>query len=345
MAKFNDLTFYMKVNFVLLCIQFTIGIIGFIGNILVILIFSRRSLRKFSYSFYCQMKACGDNIVLLFTFRNWANFILDANLDLISASFCVINQVLPYIGGAFAFSNLFLMTLDRVLTIIYPNKFKSWKKKKCQIMVVVLVLIYSVSINIVLPFNTSYVIVQEAENNQSESVRNCVVPPKILTLHSFIFFGNILVVILVVNNALNIKLIKFILSSRKKVGNNLHSRTSLKDRRMAISGIGLSLTALFCKLPLGIATIVTTYLSMPLDQAIVILYSSITLLVVENAASFFINMSLNSMFKLEFFKMVEFKRKTHKINKNNNNNNNNVDTNTSNNTNGLRENTKNSVSA
>lgn len=344
MTNFNDLSFYMKVNFLLLCVQFAIGIIGFIGNILVIFIFSRKSLRKYSYSFYCQMKACGDNIVLLFSFRNWANFILNANLDLVSSSFCVINQVLPYIGGAFAFGNLFLITVDRVFTVIYPNKFKLLKTKKFQFMVVALIAVYSLAMNIVLPFNTKYV-VDQIDNETS--TRNCVVPPEIATLHSFIFFGNILIVILVINNLLNIKLIKFILSSRKKVGHNLQSRTSLKDRRMAISGIGLSLTAFFCKMPLGIATIVTTYINMPLDKAIVIMYSSITVLVVENAASFFINMFLNSMFKLEFFKIIEFNRNKCKINNKNNNinNANNVDTNTTNNTNRLKENTKISASA
>lgn len=306
MPNFNDLTIYLKVNYVFLNIQFAIAVVGMIGNILVILVFARKSLRKYSYSFYCQMKACGDMIVLLYAYRNWANFVLDSNLDLTAPFFCVLNQVLPYVAGAFALEILVIMSLDRLLTVAYPNRFKLIKKKWLQVLVVILVAAYSWGINIVLPFNTQYTVTQVG----TQTIISCTISAAISIIQSWIRNGNILFIILIVNNSLNIKLIWFIISSRKRVANNSQTRSTSKDRKMAISGIGLSLTALICKLPLGVVTVISNYQKLPYDQAIMITYISITLLVVENAASFFLNMFLNSMFRDELFKMLGLLRLT-----------------------------------
>ena len=304
MAIFNNLNIYQKMNFIVLNIQAIIGVLGIIGNLLVIIVFMRQSLRKYSYSFYCQMKAFADIVVLLFGLRNWANFFFDANLELVSEFLCVIGQFMPFMAGAFALGILVLISLDRVLTVIYPNRFKWLKKRWFQVMIVFVIAIYTIGLNLVLPLNTRYAVFQV----RNRTVIFCMVPQAISNLQSWLRNGNILLIILGINNFLNIKLVKYIVSSRKRVANNSQaSRISGKDRKMAVSAIGLGLTALFCKLPLGIINILTTYLSMPFDQTIMIIYIAVTVLVLENAASFFINMFFNTMFYSEFMRMLGVK--------------------------------------
>lgn len=143
MPNFNDLSIYLKVNYAFSNIQFVIGIIGLISNILVICVFSRKSLRKYSYTFYCRTKAASDIIVLLFTFRNWANFIMDANLDVVSPFFCILNQFFPYSWGCFSLIVLGIISIDRFLIVIYPNRFKLIKEKWFQLALLLLVFIWS----------------------------------------------------------------------------------------------------------------------------------------------------------------------------------------------------------
>lgn len=135
-------------------------------------------------------------------------------------------------------------------------------------------------------------------------------PSNILSIISWFANGHILVIILVINNACNIKIILFILASRKRVATNSQNANFGKDRRMAISGMGLCFTALVCKLPLQVVMFLADYMSWPLDQTIMIVYIAITLLVVENAASFFVNISLNSSFRIEFLKMIGVETRT-----------------------------------
>lgn len=129
-------------------------------------------------------------------------------------------------------------------------------------------------------------------------------PSNISSIISWFANGHLIVIILVVNNACNIKITLYILASRKRVATNSQNANFNRDRRMAISGIGLCFTALVCKLPLQIVMFLADYMSWPLDQTIMIMYIAITLLLVENAASFFVNISLNSSFRVEFLKMI-----------------------------------------
>lgn len=298
MPNFNNLSVYLKINFVVLNISLILGVVGIIGNVLVIMVCAREKLRKYSFSFFCQAKACGDIILLVFVFRNWANFVIGANLDLVTPFFCYIGQFLPYTSGTFSLGILVVISLDRVTTVIYPNRFRWFKKRWCQVGLVLLVAIYSISLNLVLLLNANYVV-------SKTGVITCSVPAAISTVQTWFRNGLMLAIILIINNFLNAKLIMFIASSRKKVESAVMPRNSTnKDRRMAISAIGLGLVALFCKLPLGIVTITSNYLNLPRDQFIMMFYMAVTVLNVEGSASFFINLFLNSTFNAEFMKMI-----------------------------------------
>lgn len=304
MIDFDSLTIYLKVNYIFMCIQFVIGTVGITGNILLICVFSRKNLRKHSYSFYCQMKACGDIVVLLFAFRNWANFVMGANLDLVAPFLCVVNKFLPNLAGSFSLGILVIISLDRLVSVMYPNRFEFVKKKWFQAIITLLVLAYSVGIIVILPLNTTLMVSQVGDI----VIKLCGVSQAIGAVFSWISNTNILLIILIINNVLNIKMIMFVLSSKKRVTSDAQqSRISGKERKMVISAIGLGTVALICKLPLGIATIILNYVKAPVDQVIMITFISITMLTIENTASFFINFWLNSMFHAEIFEMLGLK--------------------------------------
>lgn len=97
MPSFDRLNYNQKVNYVALYVRAIVAILGIIGNILVICVFFRRSLRKYSYAFYSQMKVCGDIVVLLYTFNQLASFDWDDDLTLVANWLCSISQYTVYV--------------------------------------------------------------------------------------------------------------------------------------------------------------------------------------------------------------------------------------------------------
>lgn len=304
MPDFNNLSIFSKVNYIFICVQFVIGFIGLVNNFLVICVFCHTNLRKYSYSFYCTMKACSDIVILLYVYRNWGQFVMDADLDAVNGFFCVLNKVMPHLASIFSIGILLLISLDRLLAVMYPNRFAFLKKKWFQIIAVFLAAIYSLSLNMVLPVNTRFVVSQVG----NQTVLSCVLPAAITVTHSWIRNVNLFVAILIINNAINIKLIAYIVSSRNRVAANVQNRGSRKERKLILCAIGVGFAALVLKFPLGTAQIMNNYLKLPTDQSTMIVYICITLQCFEYSAMFAINMYFNTMFNVQFWQMFGFRR-------------------------------------
>ena len=129
MLKYYILNTYQQVTYIFQCIQLIIGVIGIIGNIFVFIVFSRHNLKKHSYSFYCRAMAISDIGVFIFTFKNWAAYVLEANLETVSPFFCSITLFIVYILGGQSILMLTFITADRMLTIVYMNRFTFLKKR------------------------------------------------------------------------------------------------------------------------------------------------------------------------------------------------------------------------
>lgn len=203
----------------------------------------------------------------------------------------------------FSLSILMIISLDRLISVMYPNRFGVLKKRWFQVLVLFVALVYSCGLNIVLPLNMQYSETQVG----NQTLKSCVVPASINLVHSWIRNTNILVIILIINNAINIKLIAFIVSSRNKVATSTQSKISKKEKKIIISAIGLGFTALVCKLPLGTVTIISYYVKLPSDQNSMMSNVAVTLLPFEYSAMFVVNMIINSMFYAEFLAMFGFK--------------------------------------
>ena len=128
MLNFDNQTYYGKGSYTLYQFQFGLAILGIIGNILVICVFSRRSMRKYTYSFYCRVKACSDLVLLLYVFRNWSAFFMESNLDVVNQFFCYLDTVATHQFSMFSLGILMVISLDRLLAVMYPNRF-AWLKK------------------------------------------------------------------------------------------------------------------------------------------------------------------------------------------------------------------------
>lgn len=170
------------------------------------------------------------------------------DFDSLWAFSCLTRLYVCYSLGVWVMLLNLLISLDRFLKRMYPNRFGSMRKWQTQSIFVVLMLFYSFAVNIILPVNTSYKI----QNPKSV----CILPFNAMFLHSWIFVAHILFLIFCFNNAVNIRLIIFIFSSRSRVTNlgnssSTHRNLSSRDRKFAITSIRISFIALLSLLPLG----------------------------------------------------------------------------------------------
>lgn len=306
MFDFSATNDYRRVNFVFRNIDVFISLIGIVGNVLFICLYLRHSCRKLSHSYYALAKAFGDTFVLIYQFKNWADVVWEAPLDKVNEFFCKADEYLFYTAIISCSCFLVLISVDRLMTIVYPNRFKFLKNRQVQAILILTAIAIGASANVILLRDYTY--------NIRQNRTTCVTPRQTITIHSGTYLGCNVFIIFLINNALIIRLITFILASRKKVFVNVASRKdktySTKDKKFAISSIGLSLVAFVCKLPTGITYCVSFTTGLNPDISEMVLAICRTIMIIENSAAFYVNMFLNSIFYDEFMVMIGRKERT-----------------------------------
>ena len=288
-------------------IEFVIGIIGVIGNVFVIIVFSRESLRKYSYSFYCLIMAISDICYMTYIFIEWSEIILDASLLTAGRMFCKISKFIPYYFADFSIHLLTLISIDRMVTIVYPRRFLVIKKRWFQSLIVTILVLIIVSKNIIIPIN--YDMIEINMTNSSQTIRDCTVESKILDIEMWITIPNFVIVNIIINNCLNIKAIRFIMTSRRRVsGNATHSSLSIRDRKFAICSVCLNLASMISKLPFYIGLLIVANANLTIEEISSIIKITGTFAFIDNGFSFFINMYVNSLFYDEFLKLFGFRK-------------------------------------
>ena len=297
MISFENLSIYKKLNMVCVTIQAFLALSGIITNIIVILVFKRKPLKRYSYSFYWRVMACSDIFILLHSFRHWFNHVLGVDFSLISTFFCKINDLQPFVASYVSLWLLALISFDRLLVIVYPNRIKSLKKRWFQIIMVLIVITYSFLISIQLPLNYRL-------ETRNETVV-CYLPVEVLNTSSYIALIQIVLVNVVINNVLHLRVIYFIYTTRRR---NLilsnRSRSSMRDRKIVFSTIGLNLSSCVYKMAFTVGMYIASSYEFSEDQFQLIYSISVTISIIDNCDLFIINLLFNPMFFTEFFKMI-----------------------------------------
>lgn len=313
MLDYKQLNTYGKVTYIFQHLQAFVSLVGIVGNILIISVFCRRGLRKYSYSFYSKAMAVSDMVVLSHSFRHWARFMFNADIDLVAPFFCTIDEYQPYVTVTLSLWILMLISIDRLVTIVYPNRFKLLKQRSCQAVLVVLVTLINLLIFIEMPLNYSIVSVPQPDN---QTVQMCVLPAEIGRISSWLLLSNLFLTAIVINNILNLKILVYIVRSRRKVSfkmssmqttarGNRHSVTSSRDRKFATSTIGLNVCSFILKLPICVGLLAANYLDSVDPEIIGMVFTvNVMLATTDNAVSFGVNMTLNSVFYDEFCAMM-----------------------------------------
>ena len=298
-------------RFIFEYVEFVMGIIGVIGNSLVILVFSRKPLRKYSYSFYCIIMAISDICLMSYIFIEWIGYKFDAYLDATTPLFCKIVRFIPFYFADFSINLLTLIAIDRMLTIVYPNRFLMTKKRWFQILIVAISALIVVLVNIIIPLY--FDLIEVNTTNSSQTIRICTIEPGILNTEMWITITNVLLVNIIINNWLNIKTIRFIMASRRRVKAARNSSSSLRDRKFAICSVCLNLGSMIFKLPFYISLLIIGYSNMSFEEITLIVKITSIITYIDNGFSLFINIMVNSLFYIEFLRLFGFRKSTSNI--------------------------------
>ena len=280
-----------------------IGILGIICNTLAILVFQRKQLKKFSYSFFWTVLLVFENLLLLFSFKHWTKEFLAVDIYTISQFYCSLNNYLPYVIGTFSIYVEMLIILDRFITIIYGKKCNIMKQKSFKIIVLLIMFVASLLVNIKIFFDYRLDI--------NHGKLTCITSVESKMFHSIIRLINIFIFNLIINPILDMKIISLIVSTRGNRG--LLNRSAVIDRQFAISAITINILSLVIKLPFSIGSILAVYFNLDSENFELVYTISGSISLIDKSDSFLINIIVNSVFRREFLSMIRlFKQEDQK---------------------------------
>ena len=295
----SSLNYYTKKNAYLKDIHSIIGLIGIIFNILSICVFSRNQLIKHSYSIYWKTKACFDIVILLYSLHPWVEYFIGFDLKLITPFFCRFIEYHIYVAAGISLWLECLIALDRVFNIVYSNRFKFTKQKPFQIVIFIFIVVYNVLLHIQIPLNFELILLNRTWI--------CYISIEILKINWIIGIYHVLAVNLLVIPLLDLRIMWHIVRTRGHV--RRQANTAMIDRKFAIRAFWINTTNMILRLPFLIAVLLLMFIdSFRNNRKIDTFYSiSLCFALLDHINIFFVNISVNSLFRREFVSMIRLK--------------------------------------
>lgn len=303
--NYDQQIFIIQTSHILICI------FGIIANILALLVFSRSQLSGYSYSFYCRFLTISDSAILFHFISHMAidNIETKDGGGLLAVSICLERFYVGYVLGTNSLWLLVVISLDRLITIAYPNRFSVFKQRWFQSIIVFLVAVYSVLVNLNIPLEYRYdMVIEEGKvKNASKLALVCFMAFESQVKQSWIILVNFFLVNIIINNLLSLRIISIVIHSRKK--SRRQNNVNIRDIKFAISSIALNFISFLTRMPIALGILLSKDLSLPPNQADLAFKISMLIVTFDHSLNLFINMFFNSNFYRELQIMFGIKKK------------------------------------
>jgi hypothetical protein len=284
-------------------IQFLFGIIG---NIMAFLVFSRKKFKKTIFENYFRLLIITNSIIPLNEINLFLDNIFHIKLHSISYFICktrlYINFALCPIGAWI----LVIVSLDQMINIKYPSKFSFKNKKKFQYLISAILIIVNFALYIPIIIETKYQTIFMVNNvtNQTDVIHKCNLDDKsIVGLLWFDLFNSAFIPFSLMFVFSLISVIR-LFQSRLSASNRLSPR----DIRFAYVTLSFNFIFLVLNLPIVSVNIIATYININPDILNIIYIIVIMLFDSFCGIFFYLNFITNSLFKNEFFKLINYKK-------------------------------------
>jgi hypothetical protein len=266
--------------------------IGFIGNIISIIVFSRKTFRNNSISTYCISLAIAEflaifqfiNIVYYFPYNAYLVDLSEAFCKIADASVNLVSAIPPFIMIAFSVDKLLSMRTSQIAIL---------KKKSFQWSLVAGITLFHIALYMYFP-----ILVKRTEIFPGYFFCD-VSTIGFLTIHMFLIILEtclIPFVILMITTILTIRLLLKSSNTIERMGKLTKERKS-RDRKYAITSVTLNINLIVLKLPLTIFYILFSFYSY---YDVYYLNIASLLFYLNTSLGFFIHFVTNSLFRKEF---------------------------------------------
>lgn len=296
------LKFISELNFYVEKIRWVFWVIGFCGNLLMFVVYSRPSLIKLSLSTYIRAMAVSYMIInlncvrisLLINFK-WYDYVNYSEFT------CKLLPYLLYLPAPLTAWFEVMATLDRFLTIVYKNRFKFIRKPRFRLLVVLIIITFHCIIYSFMIFSAKYL------RFKNKSLNYCLnMYIYLLDLIDFIDLAALPFIIMLI---FSVATILGVARSRKNSVNRLagpvasQNRFKSRDIKFGITLICLNLTFLILNAPNRIDEIfnLTSLIANdnPLNMALMIHGKSI-IHDIQYSTCFYIQLAVNNLVRKEF---------------------------------------------
>ena len=289
-------------TFVMTTIEATIIGIGLFGNVLSIIIFSKRAFRTNSISTYCiALAICELGTIVEFipdVYTLAQNKILYDQTDPICKFYYSANTWLSSIQPWI----IVVFSLDKLLTMRVHSP-AILKKKWFQWSIVTAIVFISIALYIYLPI---YLRIREVLPGYSICDLTTI---GFFNIHVIVFTFETCLVPFLAMIITSIIMILLLIKSRNSVAQNgqVSRNRKSRDRKYAISSITFNVTFIVLKLPLAIFYINLAYFSFDDPVFFKIVY---VLYFLNMSMSFLIHILSNSLFRRQFFVLLRLSKET-----------------------------------
>jgi hypothetical protein len=285
--------------------------IGLIANLLSIGIFSRKRFKNTIFETYFRFMSLTDLISLAYPINSYFNFRYDTETYNLSFLLCYYLDYIQFVFPATSAWLLAMISFDRMLNIVFPSKFTIFKKSKlfqysyCIVALICCMIAYS-ALLYYREFNTYYSGFNNETNQSNSSYNLCELKPgadSILWID--LFYGNLVPALIML--ILNILTISVLFKSRKNSSGGIGKR----DVRFAFTSFSLIISFFLLLIFSQLYLILYAYNLIGTDEQNVFWKTlACFAYTIYFSLIFFVNLAINTIFRDEFFKMInEFKRK------------------------------------
>ena len=280
-----------------------VALIGLLFNSLTFILFSRKRFKNTIFWIYFRFLLIFDSLSMFLPVNKFLEQVFDIYIRIISSFLCkfryfYIYSVYPVSGWTLA-----IVSIDRFLSISYPNRFVIRKKVSFQIVACISIMSFNFiyySPNLFFKF----IEIEEFDNetNQTDVYYRCRNPGIPLDLMDLI--GSTLIPFLIM-----ILFTSFTLVSLFKMRKNSlqMNKTRSKDKRFAIVTITVNFVFLAFNIPYGIYQNFKEHFE-PSDLKSLFASICSLMLYFNSSSQFILNILVNSIFRNEFMNIVCIKR-------------------------------------
>ena len=287
-------------------------VMGAVGNMFSFIIFSRSRFRKTSFSLYFRVLAFSDTFTLLYIINDIPNELYDQDLQNRSYFWCKTFRYWLYSIAPVSGWLLVVISLDRMLSIIRPNKFLFLKKKQTQATICFLTLAYNLIFYIPLIVYKDYQ-AQENSNssNSTEIIYKCVNLEEQNIVNWLDLLNSTLLPFLIMAISTSITVTK-LFKSRSKTTAEAKPNTKLKQRdtKFAITSVGLNLFFFIFNLPVCVFMVLASFIFFDDVDSKLIFCAVLITYYLNFGVVFYVNILTNSIFRNELLVILRLRKAT-----------------------------------